>query len=335
MPAKGAVEYPRPTKGSVWALLSRMYLNAEVYTGSAKWSQAKDASKKVIDMGYKLLPNYENLFRQDNSTNGAADEFIFAVAYDKDHTQSWGGTTTLTSAALSEDANKKLAEGLNVSNAQKINYENWAGYHVPDEYVAFFELQDVVWGTDDAFGFDRTKSDKRALVTNFGAVREFDYKSQASGWLCWKFNGLNSDGTCAQVDAVTYPKFSSADFPFFRLAEMYLNYAEADARLNGGEVKDETAKGYVKALRERAGVNTPAIIDLDFLLKERAREFMWEGHRRVDLIRYGYFTSMNFSWPWKGGVESGKVAIPAFRTIYPIVQSDLSSNSNLTQNQGY
>lgn len=63
MPAKGAVPYPRPTKGSVWALLSRMYLNAEVYTGTARWQDAKDASQKVIDMGYSIHSKYSDMFR--------------------------------------------------------------------------------------------------------------------------------------------------------------------------------------------------------------------------------------------------------------------------------
>jgi hypothetical protein len=123
--------------------------------------------------------------------------------------------------------------------------------------------------------------------------------------------------------------------PIFRLAEMYLNYAEADARLSGGSVKDAVAKDYVKALRDRAGVTTPAEISLDWLLDERAREFMWEGHRRVDLIRYGYFTDMNYPWTLKGGILNGKVALPEYRTIFPIIQSDLSANSNLKQNSGY
>ena len=61
---------------------------------------------------------------------------------------------------------------------------------------------------------------------------------------------------------------------------------------------------------------------------------MLEGHRRTDLIRYGYFTSMSFSWPYKGGVPSG-VGIDEFRTIYPLLNSDVTENPNLTQNPGY
>ena len=334
MPGKGEVAYPRPTKGSVWALLSRMYLNAEVYTGTARWEDAKKASKNVIDMGYAIHGTYSDMFRQDNTDNGAAEEFIFAVAYDKVATQSWGGTTTFTSASLDEPTNLALGKAFGL---EKLNAENWAGYHVPADYVARFELSGVEWGNaDNVFGYDRANSDKRAFFSNNGCVEEFNPALQTSGWLCWKYCGLNADGTFAQAeDGAGNFKLSSADMPIFRLAEMYLNYAEADARLNGGSVKDAAAIDYVKALRDRAGVTTPAEISLDWLLDERAREFMWEGHRRVDLIRYGYFTDMNYPWTLKGGILNGKVALPEYRTIFPIIQSDLSANSNLKQNTGY
>ena len=334
MPEKGEVQYPRPTKGSVWALLSRMYLNAEVYTGTAKWQEAKNAAQKVIDMGYKLQGTYADLFRQDNTTNGSADEFVFAVAYDRVSVQSWGGTTTFTSASLNEDANKAIGQHFGL---EKVNFENWAGYHVPADYVARFQLSGVEWGNpDNTFGYDRERSDKRAFFTNLGCTETFDLATMSTGWLCWKYCGLNADNTFAQgVEGGGDNKLSSADMPIFRLAEMYLNYAEADARINGGTVKDSKAVSYVKALRDRAGVGMPSDLTLDWLLDERAREFMWEGHRRVDLIRYGYFTSMNYPWTYKGGILNGKVSIPEFRTIYPIVQSDLSANSNLKQNIGY
>lgn len=335
MPAKGAVPYPRPTKGSVAALLARMYLNAEVYTGSARWTDAKEYAKKVIDMGYVLHSNYADLFKQDNTTNGAAaDEFIFAVEYDKDHAQSWGGTTTLVSGTLSEGANGTIASMLGL-NAGTINPENWNGYHVADDYVARFELNEVKWG-GDGFGYNRATSDKRAFFFNGGATKEFDNTTTASGWLCWKFNGLYTDGHVNTSDTDNY-KFASIDYPIFRLAEMYLIYAEADARLNGGLVSDATAKGYIKALRDRAGVSMPGDdgLTVRWLLDERARELMWEGHRRTDLIRYGFFTAMDFPWTLKGGVDNGKVSLPEFRTIYPIIKDDLNANPNLVQNPGY
>ena len=335
MPAVGSVPYPRPTKGSVWALLSRMYLNAEVYTGTARWQDAKDAAKKVIGMGYSLAPKYSDMFRQDNTENGSAEkEFIFAIAYDRVSTQSWGGTSTFASASLSEEANLKLGAEFGLS---KINAENWAGYHVPNDYVARFQLNGVVWGSKtNVFGYDRAASDKRAFFTNYGSVQDFDEKQVSTGWMCWKFCGLDSKDKLVQQDGVPGNwKLSSADMPIFRLAEMYLNYAEADACLNGGVVKDADALKYVKDLRDRAGVSMPSEVNLEWLLDERAREFMWEGHRRVDLIRFGKFTDVNYPWTLKGGLMNGKIALPSYKTIFPIIQSDLSSNSNLVQNEGY
>lgn len=334
MPEFGEVPYPRPTKGAVWALLSRMYLNAEVYTGTARWSDAKNASQKVIDMGYKIHDTYSDMFRMDNTTNGATEEFVFAIAYDRETTRSWGGSTTYTSASLNQAANEAIGAALGLG---KINGENWGGYHVPNEYVSLFELNGVEWGNaDNAFGYDRENSDKRAFFSNVGNTEKFDLATLETGWFCWKWSGLTSDGTFDQLESAPGNwKLSSADMPIFRLAELYLNYAEADARLNGGKVTDAKAKDYIKELRDRAGVTTPTEITLDWLLDERARELMWEGHRRVDLIRYGHYTSMNYPWPYKGGVPDGKVALDEYRIIYPLVATDISANGNLDQNPGY
>ncbi|MBR3406919.1 MAG: RagB/SusD family nutrient uptake outer membrane protein [Bacteroidales bacterium] len=338
MPAYGAVPYPRATKGSVNALLAEIYLNAEVYTrtddapGTPEWQKAKDAAEAVIGMGYSLEPVFENLWKQDNTTNGSAEkEFIFAVDYDKDHAQSWGGTTTLASAFMSADVNQRLATLLGVGGSGIIP-ENWNGYHVSNEYVNNFELVGVDW-TGKGFGYDRENSDKRAFLINEG-IKEFDKADVSSGWRCWKFSGLYTDGHVNDASVDNY-KFSSMDYPIFRLAEMYLIYAEADARLNNGVTTDSKAVSYVKALRDRAGVGMPDSITLDFLLAERARELMLEGHRRTDLIRYGYFTSMQFPWPYKAGVKNGKATIPAYMQVYPIILSDRTANTSLKQNSGY
>lgn len=334
MPKVGEVPYPRPTQGSVAALLARMYLNAEVYTGVANWEGAKEYAAKTIAMGYTLASDYDLLFRQDNGTNGAQNEFIFAIDYDKDSAQSWGGTTTLISASFNDDLSMNLNKFLGYGDGSShVHFDRWAGYHVADDYVAYFDLKNVVWG-GDGIGYDREASDKRAYFCNKGNVKTFDMTQYATGWSCWKFNPFYTDGHY-NTDSVNNYKFSSIDFPLFRLAEQYLIYAEADARLSGGETTDATALAYIKALRDRAGVAMPDAVNLDFLLAERARELMWEGHRRTDLIRYGYFTSMQFPWSFKGGVADGKASLPAFRTIYPIIQDDLNANNFLVQNPGY
>ena len=78
-----------------------MYLNAEVYAGTPMWTEAKSACEAIFGMGYSLCPEYSDLFRGDNGENAdALKEIIFGVAYDAEQTQSYGGTSYLTLAAI-------------------------------------------------------------------------------------------------------------------------------------------------------------------------------------------------------------------------------------------
>lgn len=76
------------------------------------------------------------------------------------------------------------------------------------------------------------------------------------------------------------------------------------------------------------------MIDVDFLIAERARELMWEGHRRTDLIRYGKFHSADFLWTYKGGSFQGQ-AFADYMDIFAIPLTELASNTDLHQNPGY
>ena len=124
MPAARS-NYPRADKGAVNGLLARMYLNAEVYAGTPMWTEAKSACEAIFGMGYSLCPEYSDLFRGDNGENAdALKEIIFGVAYDAEQTQSYGGTSYLTLAAIA---------ATDVTAEQKINGVNngWAGIRVP------------------------------------------------------------------------------------------------------------------------------------------------------------------------------------------------------------
>ena len=334
--------YPRLSKGAAWAMLARLYLNAEVYTGSARWEDAKNAAGKVIaEGGYELCPVYQNLFCQDNTESGAVKEFIVAMMYDCNTTQSWGGTTHLVSAPVDADAASDLSKKLGF--AVVAWNDPWNGYHLSNEFVEEnFDLQGVTWDGTDGFGYDRDASDKRAAFYNIGFDKELVTGPGAplnirSGWTCFKWKPYTSNNVPLLVNEDQ--KVSSADFPLMRLAEMYLIYAEAEARLNGGQLSNSTQGWkYLEQLYQRANgasATIPSSVDTEWILKERTRELLWEGHRRTDLIRYGKFTGSAYTWPYKGGIATGG-SIADYRKVYPIPSQEFAANPDqLEQNYGY
>ena len=125
-----------------------------------------------------------------------------------------------------------------------------------------------------------------------------------------------------------------------RVAEAYLNAAEADMHLNGEG--STTAKNYINALRNRANAAEKSAYTLNDILDERAREFYTEGYRRTDLIRFNQFggNQTTYSWAGKGGTMSGGEYVAggrfeAFRNVYPLPASEVQANRNLTQIDGY
>ncbi|MGB3006075.1 MAG: RagB/SusD family nutrient uptake outer membrane protein [Chitinophagaceae bacterium] len=309
MPAPRANEYGRADKGAVWALLARIYLNAKVYTPTARFTDAITYSKKVIDAGYTLISNYTWLMRADNHLN--TSEFIFTINYDGLHTQGYGGTTFLTHACV---GGSMPASGFGVGGG-------WSGTRTTKNLPNLFP---------DVTG----AQDKRSQFYTSGQTLEIgNLTSFVDGYAVTKFKNLKRDGSNGQSQ-----DFADVDVPLFRLAEMYLIYAEAV--LEGGTGGDATtALGYINTLRTRAYTNTSGNISAgqltkDFILDERARELYWEGFRRTDLVRHNKFVEGVYLWPWKGGVSSG-TGVPAFRKIFPIPSRDVNSNTNLIQNPGY
>lgn len=306
-PAK-TIEYGRVDQAAAWALLARIYLNAAIYTGTPRYADAITYSKKVIAAGYVLRPNYPNLFLADNDKQ--KDEFIYAINCDGLRTQSYGNTTFFVHAAAGDNHND-FGVG-----------SGWSGYRTTRAFTNLFA--DLTGNTD-----------KRALFTNLGSPDITDVGIFLQGTHVRKFRNIRSDGL-----ATSDPRrdFSDVDFPIFRLAEMYLVYAEA--HLRGGAGGDPvTALDYINKLRDRAYGNTSGRItasdlNLQFVLDERGRELYWEGHRRTDLIRYGQLTTSVYLWPWKGGVASG-TAVSARFNIFPIPATNRTANPNLEQNPGY
>ena len=318
MPAAQS-NYPRADKGSVLGLLARVYLNAEVYTGKAMWAEAKATCEKIYGLGYALAPTHAEIFRGDNGENpDAKKEMLFAASYNAEHTQSYGGTTYLTLSTLSGDDGAVNITGIN---------GGWAGNRVPDHYVqTYFAPSSADFSTGEY-----TIADKRGqyfYIKGRTQSMQDNLNTFLNGWSCIKYNNVPHDMDAVDYAATAATKnFSDIDWPLIRLGEIHLIYAEACMHAGGD------ASAQVAALAERAGVAAPKTIDADFLMAERARELMWEGHRRTDLIRFGKWIS-GYNWTYKGGNFGGQ-DLPEHFNVFPVPSTELATNLDLQQNPGY
>lgn len=400
-----ANEYARADQAAAWTLLAKLYLNAEVYTGTGRYSDCITYSDKVINAGYGLDATYNNLFLADNHT---ADGIIFPIAFDGLHTQSYGGTTFLIHASVGGDMDpsefginggwggnrttsalvNSFNSGIDItaSNNAIGAASNWGlvgsatpnGWGGPDVllhqtgvsnvFTGFYNLVDgeMKFRRDNDWGFNygdngadgsledggsniaitaglykitfdldnltyTFEKDPRGLFFTEGQELEIESISTfTDGYAVTKFRNVDKNGIPGS-DASG--EFTDTDFPLFRIADVYLMYAEATLRGGGGN--EASAISYMNEIRERADeFGKVTSIDLDFILDERARELYWEGHRRTDLIRFGKFSGGDYVWPWKGGVKEG-VSTSAHLDLFPIPSTDLNANPNLTQNAGY
>ncbi len=302
-------EYGRADQAAAWALLARLYLNAEVYTGTAHYDDAVTYASKVIAAGYSLMPHYKNLFVSDNNLNNP--EIILSIAYDATNSQNYGGTTFLICSG----------HGTDVTDNQKYGIPGggWSGNRTTKNLP-------------QVFGDYSGNADKRAMF-GLGNLEISSVLNFNDGLGVAKFSNLTADGTQPYSPNGV---LVNTDFPLFRLAEMYLVYIEAVKRgaTTGTEAQ---ALEYFNDLRERGYENASGNVtsfSLDDVLNERQRELYWECTRRTDLIRFNRFTSGTYLWPWKGGVAAGTGVSDNYK-LFPIPSTDIISNTNLEQNQGY
>ncbi|MBL7749587.1 MAG: RagB/SusD family nutrient uptake outer membrane protein [Chitinophagaceae bacterium] len=310
------IEYGRVDQGACWALLARLYLNAETYIATPKYTEAITYAKKVIAGGYSLHGNYRELFMADNDKR--TNELIYAVNCDGLRTKSYGNTTFFVHCASGDDHDEFGVGG------------GWYGYRATKGLADLFP--DLTGATDKRAMFTTSRYGTSPSQIAIPDISAFD-----NGLHVNKYRNIRSDG--GAISDVNRD-FADIDFPIFRLSEMYLIYAEAVLR--GGTGGDAgTALTYLNLIRARAGATlfsasdlTPTATGLQNILNERGRELYWEGHRRTDLIRYGLLTTGTYLWPWKGGVASG-TAVDSKYNIFPIPAANRTANPNLSQNPGY
>ncbi len=322
--AAKTIKYGRADIAAGYMLLMRMYLNAEVYTGTARWEDARAYAEKAINSGYSLSTTsmngyngYQLLFMGDNDTNGAQNEIVFPILFDGELTQSWGGVF-LAAGCVNADDIAAYPTGIS---------SNWGGIRAKKYFIEkWFPNDDAPSGTPADLA--AAANDDRCLFMTQGHELEINAEDKfEEGYGYVKFLNTHADGS-----ETHNAEHTDYDFPLFRLAEAYLTYAEADARLNGGNVSS-TGLEYIKALRNRAHANSNInVFSLDDIEDEWSREFGFEGRRRMDMIRFGNFTGVRRIWI--GGTAAGGT-LSGYRSIFPLPSSDLVANPNLKQNEGY
>ena len=298
-----ANSYGRATTTAARLLLARLYLNSEVYTGTARWQEARSYAESVINGGtFQLAPIYRNLFMGDNDSNGAQQEIILPAIYDANTRTDYGGTTFLVASSFAN------GEGDNGTT------QVWAGNVSKPDFVNKFFTQtaDIPYASPEQTA--SAANDDRALF--YGINHSYELRngdSFSDGFPYQKFTNVRSNGT-----SPVSSKFADTDFPLMRLGEAYLIAAEADARLNGSATSMQGTQ-YINMLRNRANAAASTTgYSLSDICDEWSREMGYEAVRRTTLIRFGRFGGQaDYSWAWKGGSYDGS-AFDAAKNTYPI-----------------
>lgn len=343
-------DYGRIDKGTCWLLLSRLYLNAGTYLNNdgqnnPYWNKALEYAEKIIDpsTGYALFDDskmskeakdngykpYDLLFMGDNGSNGASCEALLPLMQDGDKTQGWGGSMFYVAALW--DATMQTVTAKDAATTAN----TWSGMRVRPQFVEKFFTDPSVVVNKSAKEIRNMNVDDRAILWGKGnsdgarTLEIGDNDKFVKGIATPKWNNNYSNG------GTPHDSYNvDIDFFLFRVAEAYLNAAEAEIHLHGeGSAK---AKKYIDALRDRAHAAKRASYTLNDVLDERSRELYCEGLRRTDLIRFNQFggTQATYKWELKGGSTNG-TTFAKTNNLYPIPSSEIRSNKNLTQIDGY
>ncbi|MTI39602.1 RagB/SusD family nutrient uptake outer membrane protein [Fulvivirga lutimaris] len=310
----GRADYGRASQGAAYALLSRLYLNAEVYTGTPMYQEAIDAADMVINSGnYSLSPSYADVFAPDNVDN---IEHIFIAPFD----ESTGTGMNIAQMTLHYPSQLTF----------RLQQQPWNGYStLEDFYNSYADGDDrkennfIVGPQTDLDGnpildlaFDKADPDGAPINYTPEINELFPNGSRQAGARLGKFSFKIGQG----------PEMDN-DFPLLRYGEVLLNKAEAMCRMAGDW---NAGTMLVNELRSRANA-TPftTMTETDFLA-ERGRELFMESLRRTDLIRFDQWGS---AWWEKDAHNDPNLDIMPI----PIEQINASASETfpLSQNPGY
>ena len=331
--------YGRFNKWAAYTLLSKMYLNAEVWTGTAHWDDCISACNKIIDFAessgdYALESNQKDVFITDNENSV---EIIFGLPIDAIYVTDWNTFDFHLYTLASE-------------NQKTYNFTNvpWGGVCAIPQFIDTFDPDDIRLQENFIFGQQFTasgdtlmRSDNKGPLVYVNSVPSIDKSTMYDGYRWGKFE--YAEGSNNRL---------SNDWPLFRYADVLM--MKAESLMRSGKAG---AGALVTQVRERAFKDNPnkaTVTDAELLegsvydygrrdteattseggddiqygrfLDELGWEFTQEGRRRQDMIRFGVFTTK--SW-------FSHDASSSYRNLYPIPNQALLTNSNLSQNTGY
>jgi hypothetical protein len=316
----GGREYARATQGGAYALLARLYLNAQVYTGTARYQDAINAADMVINSGvYNLSPNYADVFSPTNTDNV---EHIWAIPYDE------ATGTGMNFAQMTLHYPSQLSF--------RLQQQPWNGYSTLEDFYNSYADGDTRKANNFLVGpqldvngspildlaFDPADPDGAAIVYTPAINELAPNGSRQAGARLGKFSFKL--GQLPDMDN---------DFPILRYGEVLLNKAEAASRLAGGgtiQANNATALALVNQIRTRAGVPALSSLPADVFLAERGRELFQESLRRTDLIRFGQWGRAWWEKPAHSNPNLNLFPIPLEQ-----IQASQADVNKLTQNPGY
>lgn len=318
--SKDECPYGRASKGAAYTLLAKLYLNAKTYIGETRYNECVAACQSAIGQGYSLeidvnndytIDCYRRLFNADNHLR--TNEIIFTLPVDANTTVSWGSSTYMVCGAISQTSATQNPADYGVT-------KGWGSMRICETVSGLFDANDRRGG----------------FYTEGQTAKVTSIEDASTGYLSTKWTNLKDNGEAASN---TDQSGVNTDYPLFRLADVYLMYAEATARGGNGDMA--TAVRYVNDLRKRAfGDNSQDVSETvlkddncRFFLDERARELYWECTRRTDLIRFNLFTTAEYLWELKGGASDG-TSVESKYNYYPIPSAELTANPNL-KNEEY
>lgn len=294
--------YGRFTKNAANLLLARLYLNSKVYIGRERWEDCLAVCSKITG---QLELDYFASFKTENQTS---KEIILSIPYD-----SKMGTEGNLLASLTYHYEQKYAFSASGNYPWTVN-----GIAAQPGLYSSFEEGDVRRKSICIGPQIDLRTGSTIIMPRTGMpliyteeIEDLTKALENEGGRLSKYEDKEGDNERRDYDMV-----------LMRYAEVLMMQAECYMRLGNAAA----ARPFVEQIRTRAGLSTPADIDLNFIDEELRREFIFEDHRRTDNIRFGTFFK---AW-WEK-----EAAADEHTGIFPIPAKEIEKNSKLIQNPGY